>query len=156
MILISHRGNLVGPNINMENHPEYIEAAIASSYNCEIDLWTIKNELFLGHDIPQYKITIDFLINFKKSLWIHCKNLESLEYMIKINLNFTYFWHQTDDFTLTSNGYIWTFPGKNTCARSILVNLNKPENVNNEFNKIAGICSDYIAKFSSIEVNLLE
>jgi hypothetical protein len=152
MILISHRGNLSGPNIEMENHPEYIEAAITSSYNCEVDLWVINNELFFGHDCPQYKITMDFLINFKKSLWIHCKNLQSLELLINKQLGFTFFWHQNDDFTLTSNGFIWTFPGKSTCEKSILVHLSEPENMINGFNKkIAGICSDYVTKFSLLK-----
>jgi len=133
----------------MENHPEYIEEAIRSLYNCEVDLWAIDNELYLGHDSPQHKITIDFLINFKKSLWIHCKNLQSLEYLIKIDSGFTYFWHQADDFTLTSNGFIWTYPGKITGEKSILVHLDEPEYTNNNFNKkIAGVCSDYIIKFS--------
>ena len=149
MILISHRGNLSGVNTDMENHPEYIEEAIRSLYNCEVDLWAINNELYLGHDSPQHKITIDFLMNFKKSLWIHCKNLQSLEYLIKIDSGFTYFWHQADDFTLTSNGFIWTYPGKITGEKSILVHLGEPEYTNNNFNKkIAGVCSDYIIKFS--------
>jgi hypothetical protein len=88
-------------------------------------------------------------MNFRESLWIHCKNLQSMEYLIKTNLGFTFFWHQTDDYTLTSNGFIWTYPGKITGAKSILVHLSEPDYTKIDFNKkIAGICSDYVTKFS--------
>ena len=37
MILISHRGNINGPNIDKENKPSYISAAIDKGYDCEVD-----------------------------------------------------------------------------------------------------------------------
>ena len=54
MRLISHRGNTFGINRNDENHPDYILAALEQGYDCEIDLWLINNEFYLGHDEPQY------------------------------------------------------------------------------------------------------
>ena len=36
--------------------------------------------------------------------------------MKKIDKTFNYFWHQNDKFTLTSKGYIWTFPGNKYSA----------------------------------------
>jgi hypothetical protein len=39
MILIAHRGNLDGPNPSMENHPDYIDAAINAGFHVEVDLW---------------------------------------------------------------------------------------------------------------------
>ena len=56
MILISHRGNLNGKIPENENCPDYIDKAIHSGYDVEIDIWMIDNELFLGHDGPQYKV----------------------------------------------------------------------------------------------------
>ena len=38
MILIAHRGNIDGPNPEMENNPQYIDKAIDSGYNVEIDV----------------------------------------------------------------------------------------------------------------------
>ena len=32
-----------------------------------------------------------------------------------------YFWHQKDDYTITSNGYFWTYPGKKISNRSVIV-----------------------------------
>jgi len=56
-------------------------------------------------------------------------------------LDINYFWHQTDDFTLTSRGYIWTYPKKEYFEKSVIVNLDEsvPKNL-----KVYGICSDYI------------
>jgi hypothetical protein len=52
-----------------------------------------------------------------------------------------FFWHQSDDFTLTSNGYLWTYPGKPTGPNSIKVDLNLD---NHELMyDPAGICTDY-------------
>ena len=53
-----------------------------------------------------------------------------------------YFWHQEDDFTLTSKGFVWTFPGKEVGVKSVLVDLNG-DNVDQE---CYGICSDYVGK----------
>jgi len=63
MILISHRGNINGKNPTRENSPDYIMETISMGYDVEIDIWLIDNDLFLGHDNPQYKIDIDWLKN---------------------------------------------------------------------------------------------
>lgn len=61
MILISHRGNINGPNPELENKPEYIDTAIYLGYDVEIDVQMIDNEIYLGHDRPQYKINIEWI-----------------------------------------------------------------------------------------------
>jgi len=108
MIIISHRANLTGPS-NRENHPDEIERVLKLGIDCEVDLWYTDNKFILGHDKPQYEIDLNFIK--KEKLWIHCKNLECLESIV----DFTHcFWHQDDDYTLTSKGLIWTFPTKKT------------------------------------------
>jgi hypothetical protein len=67
MILISHRGNLNGPNKNFENRPEYINYALSKGFNVEVDVKIYKNKIFLGHNKPQYKINSTFLLN--KKIW---------------------------------------------------------------------------------------
>ena len=59
MILISHRGNVDGIYPEMENNPIYINKALNSGYDVEIDVWCIDNRWYLGHDSPQYEITSD-------------------------------------------------------------------------------------------------
>jgi hypothetical protein len=143
MRLISHRGNLSGPNSEKENSPEYIKIAYELGYDVEIDLWSNDTEMFLGHDEPQYKIDYEFINSMSDRLWVHCKNLEALyccEFLLK---DINYFWHQSDDFTLTSKNIIWTYPGKYLTPNSVLVmpELNKFADIGPD---VYGICTDEI------------
>ena len=108
MFYISHRGNIFGPNKKEENKIYYINNAIKLGFDVEIDVWFYKDNFYLGHDEPLYRVKKNFIL--KKNFWCHAKNFEALINLKKINAN--YFWHQNDDYVLTSSGYIWTFPGK--------------------------------------------
>jgi hypothetical protein len=143
MFKIAHRGNLNGPNPEKENEPSYIVSAINQGFDCEVDLWRTESGFFLGHDEPQYEIKDSFLFELSDKLWIHCKNLEALTFVSKEASTLNGFWHQEDDFTLTTKGYIWTYPNRPTTDRSILVHLPKLRQLDHAF-IIAGICSDYI------------
>lgn len=140
--LIAHRGNVHGPNNEQENKLSHIQKALDAGYDVEIDLWydPLRNELKLGHDEPMYKCDHAFLC--KEKLWIHCKNVDALEYCKDTKISNPYFWHQEDDVTLTSNGLFWTFPGKPLTKYSIAV---MPET--KSFRRILScmaICSDYV------------
>jgi len=142
MRLISHRGNLNGKLPENENHPDYIDEAIHAGYDVEVDVWMVNNELFLGHDKPQYGVTQLWFNQRVGKLWIHCKNIEAMEWF---NQNgFNYFWHQTDTVTLTSKNYIWAFPGKQPIKNSIAV---LPEIYNDDVSECFGVCSDYIVNY---------
>lgn len=140
MILISHRGNLNGSNKDFENRPEYINNALSKGFNVEVDVNIYKSKIFLGHDEPQYKINYNFLLN--KKIWCHAKDILALERLKKIKA--TYYWHQKDEYTITSNGYFWTYPGAKLVKNSICV---MPENANYKNILCAGICSDFIIKY---------
>jgi hypothetical protein len=137
--LISHRGNLFGRDESIENNPNHIRS-ILNNFDCEIDVWLVDGNLFLGHDEPSFKIKKTFLKNRK--LWCHAKNLFALEYMLENNIHC--FYHDRDDFTLTSKGFIWTFPNKNVCGKSVIVDLNEDWS-KNHYNSFA-VCSDFILK----------
>lgn len=139
MIKIAHRGNTNGPSIH-ENQVWYIQEALDKGFDVEIDIWMVAGKLWLGHDSAQYLVDIDFLLLNKPHLWIHCKNLEALQYFASQGLLFNYFWHQEDDFTLTSWNWIWTYPGKEVGDFSIIVDLEGKTEYN-----CYGICSDYFA-----------
>ena len=145
MILISHRGNLNGKS-NMENRPGHINKALWQGFDVEIDVWYIDDEFWLGHDIPQYKIEENFLENPR--LWCHAKNIDTL-YKMTSNSLIHSFWHQDDDVTLTSRGYLWTYPGKQLTEKSICV-LPEFEDKKSKVilpKNVAGICSDFIVRF---------
>ncbi len=142
--LISHRGNIDGAEKNIENTTFAIEKAINNGFDCEVDLWINEKSIYLGHDKPQYKIELSFLNEFRDKLWIHCKNFEALVYMQNKDQDFNYFWHENDRFTITSKGYLWTYPGNKYSENSVIVNLGK--NLILESNCF-GICSDYVKHY---------
>lgn len=147
MILISHRGNINGKQPDKENHPDYIWEALRKGYNVEIDVWFVNDKLKLGHDNPQYDFPFELFENHYNKLWIHCKNLEAIVELNKFDKTGTrlnYFWHQEDDVTLTSKGYIWAYPGKQPIANSIAV---MPELNKDDISKCIGVCSDYIINY---------
>jgi hypothetical protein len=68
--------------------------------------------------------------------------LEALEYFVNLKENYKYFWHEEDSYTLTSNGLIWTYPGKPITDKSIIVL--KGQDVAPSYQVAFGICSDYV------------
>jgi len=101
----------------------------------------IQNEYFLGHDKAQYKIEETFLES--NLLWCHAKNINALEKMLK-NKKIHCFWHQNDDVTLTSKGFIWTYPNRELTKKSICV---LPELNSFDMTDCYGVCSDYIQQY---------
>ena len=144
MIKIAHRGNYLGPNPESENDPAYIISAIAAGYNVEVDVWYRDKSLYFGHDSPKHKVNLDFIKSIAEETWFHCKNLDALYYLSKIDVPVKFFWHQEDNFTLTSNGYIWTYPGQDVTDISILVD---PELKEIDFDlDVYAVCSDYVGE----------
>ena len=152
MIYISHRGNLNGPNPEFENQPDYIEQAIAQGFDVEVDLWINESGIFLGHDGPQYQVPAEWLVDRTTQIWVHCKNTDALSFAMRNGLNC--FFHNTDDYTLTSTGYVWSYPGKKyTSAKCIKV---MPEANWSELTpgweiQYSGVCSDFVSKLKNPE-----
>lgn len=144
MILISHRGNVDGKNTERENHPDYIDGALGLGFDVEIDMWWVGGRTYLGHDEPQYGVGDKWLTERADKLWVHCKNVELLHWIRNTILH--YFWHEEDTLTLTSNGHIWVYPGKQPLVGSIAV---MPEINGDDISQCKGICSDYILNYKS-------
>jgi hypothetical protein len=142
MIKIAHRGLTNGFDEIGENNPINLISAISQGFNVEVDIWINENGIYLGHDKPVYKIDEDFLKDIKKETWFHCKNIEALGYFSNNMPNTNFFWHQNDDYTLTSNGYIWTYPGKTLTNKSIIVVL-EPMDLS-IFKDVYGVCTKYL------------
>ena len=142
MHLISHRGNLNGIKLKDENKPDYLNFAIKKGFDVEVDVRFEKNKFFLGHDCSQYEIDEDFLLS--KNVWCHAKTKEAIQALDQIKAH--YFWHQEDDYTITSRGYLWTYPGKELLKISICV---LPENFNYKKIDCLGICSDFIERYKN-------
>lgn len=161
MILISHRGNINGVTPHLENHPHFIEKAIKEGYDVEIDIRFSKEQLWLGHDEPQYPITLEWLFDHKQKLWIHCKDFASLAILLPLDLRI--FYHQKEDYTIISDKHIWAHPKEVTVPQGtqgtkpntpvvhgvldgqcIIPLLSKKEIEKWTPQPIYGVCSDYI------------
>ena len=141
MFLISHRGNVSGIT-ESENKPSYIDTALKLGYDVEIDVWKLEETFWLGHDKPQYKIDLEYLLTRENKLWCHAKNLSALKTMLDNNIHC--FWQEKDDYAITSRGYVFTH-SKITEASdlSILISLDATL----ELPLCAGVCSDYITGY---------
>ena len=162
MKLIAHRGLFNGPDKARENRPEQIDLAISKGFDAEVDVWFHVDTGFMtGHDFPQYHVTLDWLN--QSELWIHAKNLDAL-YLLSQGKSDplqqpirNVFWHENDQHTLTSKGYIWTYPGVGTTPQNGILVM--PEHVSDlisvDFNNLFlqscyGICSDYVQKIRDL------
>ena len=147
MKLISHRGNIKGRIPEKENSPDYIIEALQQGFDVEVDIFYHLNYgWYLGHDQPTYELDMLKFVPYFDKLWFHCKNLDALWKIIEWDVH--YFWHEEDRFTLTSENYIWTFPGNDLTDRSICVLPEKYHLSLNQLLNCAGICSDYVKNYS--------
>lgn len=117
--------------------------ALAMGFDVEIDVWYTDSKLWLGHDKPQYEVTLQWINEREEKLWIHCKNIQAIEFFnwFRHDNKLNCFWHETDTVTLTSRGYIWAYPGTQPIENSITV---LPEIHKEDIRQSLGICSDFI------------
>ena len=150
MIYIAHRGNINGPN-ERENSPTYLLEAIKAGYYVETDLWIISSldeeKLYLGHDNPQYEIKVEFLLDIKDKLFCHCKNIQALHFIITYHPEIECFFHDVEEYVLTSKNKIWTNVGNELTEKSICV---MPERVDQIPKNCLGVCTDFPDKYKKM------
>lgn len=148
MKIISHRGNLSGISEAEENNPVQIQKCIDLGYDVEIDLRMKSGTPHLGHDIPQYPVEISWLSSRKKFLWIHVKEYEALVWLMSNIPDATYFCHESDRYTLVSNGYIWSHDIKNKMTKNCVIPLLSRNDLEKfEFRdqrNLGAICTDFV------------
>jgi hypothetical protein len=141
MKIVSHRGNIEGPDSNLENCPDQIRRAMNLGFDVEVDVWRAGSSWMLGHDNPSYSVEEDF---FTTGMWVHCKNFEAISEMKKKSRNFEFFWHENDRMTLTSGLIPWCYSGQ-YIEGGITVHLSGPALVPL---KSLGICTDFPKEWS--------
>lgn len=143
MKLIAHRGLINGPDSTLENKPSQVDLALSLGYDAEIDLWAIADRYYLGHDAPVYEVDWQFLE--QPGLWIHAKNVDAL-YVLGADSKLNFFWHENDAHTLTSQGYIWTYPNRPLTKHSIMLMPEWHDTTldNTQGADCYGICSDWV------------
>lgn len=138
MIIISHRGNINGPDPIKENTIDQIDLAYDLGYQVEIDIWFINDTWYLGHDKPETQIKFKWIKKRRKWLWCHAKNLEAIYELNKNKMHC--FWHENDKMTITNRGIYWCYPGvyiKNG------ITVIKGQDFCFQHINIKGICTDY-------------
>ncbi len=159
MRYISHRGNLTGANKNDENTIPYIAAAVEKGFEVEIDLWRVKNRWFLGHDNPEIEIDDNYLIAHRFLFWIHCKNREALSGVRNLSVYdapLHYFWHQEDQYAMTSNGWVISYPGRDACLPRAVCMCPEQFLLQDQISQYLidqgfhAVCSDYIETLANL------
>ena len=104
MIKIAHRGNTIGIDVERENTPAHIDHALSLGYFVETDVWYISGDFFLGHDEPLHIISLSKLKHPK--IICHAKSADTLLELLR-HPEIHCFWHQSDEYTLTSKNWVW-------------------------------------------------
>jgi hypothetical protein len=145
--VISHRALLRGPDPKLENRPEQVDRALRAGFDVELDLWYIEGEdgndsLWLGHDRCQYPTSVEWLAERADRLWIHCKDVETFEFMttLKLRGDFNFFYHTHEAVVLTSKGVPWSEPGERLLKTGVCV---LPEMTGQDPAGAWGVCTDY-------------
>lgn len=151
MNIISHRGNINGKIIDKENSPVYIDAAIGSGYQVEVDLRYVKGFFWLGHDTAQYKISKNWIEKRLDNIWYHCKNLYAAIELKKINPNIKYFCHAQDAYVITSTSHFWVHDLKLKLNKDCIIPLLSKKSVLNwKQQNVHAVCTDFADLYKSI------
>jgi hypothetical protein len=153
MKIISHRGNLDGPDLSIENSPAQIDKCISLGYDVEVDL-RMKNGIpVLGHDYGQYEVSLSWIRNRASNLLIHVKEFDALVWLQENIPNSRFFCHQNDDFTIVSDGFIWVHnlnvKVDDKCIIP-LISQDQLKELHFMINKVKAICTDHVYELQDL------
>lgn len=142
--VIAHRANLSGPHSCLENHPASIDHAIEEGFSVEVDLRVLEDEsLWLGHDGPEYEVSLEWISSRADRFWIHAKNIEALEFCVEHK--FRCFSHDQDDVVLASTLHLWRFPRADIhVTKNTIIVIPEICSVDKrQYDLCTGFCTDY-------------
>jgi hypothetical protein len=142
---ICHRGNITGPQKELENNFGILIQRSIQGYSTELDVWFHEGQLWLGHDKPEYKITLEWLASDKRRL-VHAKDGKTFEYLLleagKRAVDLHIFYHTDEDYVLTNKGIVIAYPGKPLLEGGLCMMPERANYSQEELNKSFCICSD--------------
>lgn len=148
MKIISHRGNISGPDHSHENTVEQIQKCIDLGYDVEIDLRMRNGAPHLGHDSADHEVAADWLRERQSNLWIHVKEYSALVWLMSEVPTANFFCHESDRYTLVSNGKVWCHDLTNVMTDKCVIPLLSLEQVQSYDFKNQGslyaVCTDYV------------
>lgn len=145
MKIISHRGNISGPEPARENSPDFLDEAIALGFDVEVDVRSIEGETYLGHDGPDHRVDWQWLANRRDQLWIHCKNLEAARLLSTFTVGLRCFCSESDPFCFMTEGYLWLNDVEVEPKDNCIVPLLNIDDIKRYrfMGKPWGVCTDY-------------
>jgi hypothetical protein len=142
---ICHRGNIKGPVKGLENNFGILIQRTLQDYATEVDIWYHENNLWLGHDRPEYKISLEWLVSDKRRL-IHAKDGKTFEHLLqeagKRALDIHIFYHTEEDYVLTNKGLIICYPGKPLLEGSLCMMPERATYKREDLQKCFSVCTD--------------
>ena len=142
---ICHRGNLTGPVKEFENNFGILIQRSIQGFRVEVDVWYYDKHLWLGHDRPEYKVSLEWLVSCKRRL-IHAKDGATFEYLLeeagKRALDLHIFYHTEEDYVLTNKGLVICYPGKPLLNGSLCMMPERASYSSEEMQKCFSVCSD--------------
>lgn len=160
MKIISHRGNLYGPNREMENTIDAISSALDKGFDIEIDVWYLAGKFWLGHDQPDRSFQIDLLDAWSKKgeIYVHCKNIWAAQFFLE-DYGYKFrpvfpFMHDKDPAVFLHNEIIWVHPNAvysvdETLSKKCIVVMPELKTIKYQVNldlsleNWYGVCTDY-------------
>ena len=149
---ILHRGLYNGPCGELENSEELLWKRLNEGWDIECDVWYGEDGVWrLGHDEPRDVIRdVEGLLRHPRA-WIHCKNLAALQKCIGLGYTNCFF-HDTDAAVLTSEQFIWAYPGHIIEGeKGVCVMPERHGFMLSELRLVGAVCTDYLPlKFAGL------
>ncbi len=111
MLIISHRGNLNGPEGSGDCDRDRVLLALRLGFDVEIDVRCHQRECWVGHDEPLYRLS-ELVVPISARIWFHAKDLESFRQVVSHGR--MAFAHAVDAFVpVVNTDAIWVHPNQN-------------------------------------------
>lgn len=142
LILVSHRGNLDGVQEDLENTPNYLQAALREGFAVACEVVAVHGAFLLPTKAGYYPLPYALLSNPR--MWFLAADGITLDALCAVNAHAV---PACAPVTLTSVHYLWCLPGADLTPRSIAV---FPEYANSgwlDSAEPAGVCSNEISRY---------
>jgi len=142
---ICHRGIMNTTAKELENNLGVLIQREIQGLAVEVDVWYTEKSLWLGHDKPEYRISLEWLAASRRRL-IHAKDGATFAYLLeeagKRALDLHIFYHTDEDYVLTNKGAVICYPGQPLLPGSLCMMPERASYTPEQLACVSAICSD--------------
>ncbi len=143
LILIAHLGNIDGQDVELQNTPAYLQAALAQGWHVCCDVVSRHG----GFALPTQRglAPMPYSMLSHARVWCRAADPETFDALAQVGAHIVL--RDTNSWSPTNHGYLWTHPDAPLTPRSIAAypELAAPDWLKSR--EIAGICSNEIARY---------